>query len=300
MTAWQTLWSAPRQAVGVRLLRLCFAIIFAYKAITEWTHRDFLYEVIHAGGVDDTLPIAMTGELIVSCYALAAALLLYGRRFQHLGAVFGLIGTTLAEFYSNTGDGGDNLLRITLIYLLFLRSDPSLERAARGAGEALSPGDRPWQALRNGAHNLAVLTIIAQVCVVYFSSSTAKLQGEMWTHGTAMYYVSQLDWFRSPFGILDIAKHPYAAALLTYGGLFYQLYFPALLLSRLHLPVSAFGILFHIGIAVLMGIVTFSMVMIGLILFCIRDREWAALQGRARSILASLPLRRKTPQVQEV
>jgi hypothetical protein len=53
----------------------------------------------------------------------------------------------------------------------------------------------------------------------------------------------------------------------------YQVGFPFVIFTGLHLPWIAFGIAFHLGIAVVMGLISFSATMIGLLLFTIRDGE---------------------------
>ncbi|MEK8228624.1 hypothetical protein NKG05_25375 [Oerskovia sp. M15] len=48
---------------------------------------------------------------------------------------------------------------------------------------------------RDAAAQRAVLLIAFQIFVVYVASAMYKIQGGMWQHGTAIYYVFQLDEF---------------------------------------------------------------------------------------------------------
>ena len=94
-----------------------------------------------------------------------------------------------------------------------------------------------------------------------------------------MYYISQVQWYTLP-GAHELFTNPWIVTLATYSSMFYQLLFPMALISRIRLPWILFGLLFHVGIAVLMGLVTFSTVMIGLELFLISDQEYAKIWSR--------------------
>jgi hypothetical protein len=67
--------------------------------------------------------------------------------------------------------------------------------------------------------------------------------------------------------------------------------FPVAIISRIKLPWILFGILLHVGIAVLMGMVSFSTVMIGLVLFLISDQEYVQIWKRGHFILGKLARR---------
>jgi len=161
-------------------------------------------------------------------------------------------------------DGGDDITRLVLIYMLFLLP----HRAKFSSGQ-----------LRVWLHNIAVLAITFQLMVMYVASGFAKATGEWWQQGVAMYYVSQVQWYTLP-GAHGLFTNPWIVTLATYVSMFYQLLFPVAIISRMKLPWIMLGILFHLSIAVLMGLLTFSTVMIGLELFLISDQEYAKLWNR--------------------
>jgi hypothetical protein len=133
--------------------------------------------------------------------------------------------------------------------------------------------------LRVWLHNIAVLAIIFQLIVMYTSSGFFKLAGEWWRGGVAMYYITQVQIFSLP-DANKLFSIPLVVYVATYVPMFYQLLFPVVVTSQFKLPWIALGILFHLGIAVLMGLVTFSTVMIGLELFLISDQEYAKIYNR--------------------
>ena len=54
------------------------------------------------------------------------------------------------------------------------------------------------------------------------------------------------------------------------------------LISRVRIPWLLAGVLFHLGVAFFMGLVTFSMIMIGLELFLISDSDYRRIQDEWR------------------
>jgi hypothetical protein len=139
-------------------------------------------------------------------------------------------------------------------------------------------------------HNVAIVAIAFQVCVLYTTSGFQKAFGERWHTGVAIYYVTRSMWFSQP-SLAPLFTNPVVATAATYGPVFHQLWFPVAILSPLRLAWIVLGILFHVGIASLMGLVTFSIVMIGLELFFVTDREYRWLSARlARGYAASRAL----------
>ena len=73
----------------------------------------------------------------------------------------------------------------------------------------------------------------------------------------------------------------------------HQVLFPVAMFSRFKLLWVALGIGFHVGIAVFMGLITFSAMMIGLELFLLTDPEFASLREGGRWLRERLALARR-------
>ena len=204
--------------------------------------------------------------LVLGC----GALLLISGRATRVGAAACL--TTffmLEQRLPELPDGGDNITRIILVYLLFVlppKANPS-------------NGSLPvWR------HNVAFLAIGTQIAILYFTSGAMKMYGDKWQHGVAMYYVSQVEWFSLP-KYRGIYRIPLVVSLVSYLVMTYQVWFPVAILSRLRLLWLVFGIVFHTGIAFFMGLITFSTVMIGLDLVLISDAEYSSFLLFLKNIL---------------
>ena len=68
----------------------------------------------------------------------------------------------------------------------------------------------------------------------------------------------------------------------------YQVFFPFAIISRLKLPWLAVGVVFHLSIAFFMGLITFSLAMIGLELFLVTDDEYNRASARLRKVAVTV------------
>lgn len=282
---WSWLADEERQTRGVRALQLALGSALLFRVFTEARFAPFLWGPKGVGWGRMSDLFGPTGGLLDLAFASDAGTygLLLALTLGALGLVFGYrtrLATALAlvpfflleQRLPEMGDGGDNVAQLVLVYMLFLR--PAGRPAARGS-------------LGVWAHNVAVLAIALQVFVLYVTSGMMKAYGEHWHHGVAMYYVSQVEWFSLP-AMRAAFRNPLVVTLATYVPMFYQIMFPLAMASRVKLPWLFFGVAFHLGVAVFMGLVTFSTVMIGLELFLISDPEYANVEARTRAALSRL------------
>ncbi len=203
-----------------------------------------------------------------------------------------LIGeVSLIERAPLVGDQGDNILRVGLVLLLFMQTDEywslaARRRASRGGRDPRLP---LW--LTNGIHNIALAALAFQVVVVYFSAGMAKARGDLWQHGTALYYPLQLQEFR-PFPFLnDLFTHfGLVVGVATYVVLIVELGFGFALFHPMSRRVAIAGVIvLHASIAVLMALPWFSLSMIAFVAIFVSTTTYVALDGwlrdRARSLI---------------
>ena len=284
--AWKWLSSTPHQLMGVRILQIAVGVTLLFNVCTLLPFATFLWGP-HGVGLGSTKPILddnlgnffdlffLTDARIFYLLTVLSIMSLwliigYNTRFASFIAfiVFFLLKRRLPEM----GDAGDNLTQIVLIYMLLL-----LPYRAN-----VSPGQfRVW------LHNIGILAITFQLAIIYFASGFAKAGGDLWQQGIAMYYISQVQWLMLPSSHYFLTN-PWIVTLATYVPIIYQLLFPVAIISPVKLPWICFGILFHIAIAILMGMVSFSTVMIGLELFLISDQEYVQIWKKG-CLLGPLP-----------
>jgi hypothetical protein len=214
------------------------------------------------GGLVDRVYESEVGiYALLGCLAVGAVGLILGYR-TNLATLAALVPYALLELrLPQYVDRGDSAARLALFYLLFV-----LPMGARPAAGSLAI----W------LHNVAVVAIGLQAATIYLAAGLAKLAGTSWLEGTAIYQVAQVSELSHP-AFAAIVREPLVTAFGSYGTLAYELLFPLAMVSPLRLPWIGAGILFHVAIGGLMGLVSFSIVMIGLDLFFVTNREYAQL-----------------------
>ncbi len=276
--AWGWVAKDPHHLIGIRILQMAIGAILLFEVVTNLPFAGYLWgpNSITDGSTSDLLGPTL-GDVVDTVFtadayifgmlfilAISALGLLFGYRTRIATFLtlisFSLLTIRLPELYN----AGDTITQLVLIYMLFLLP----HRAKFSSGP-----------LRVWLHNIAVLAIIFQLIVMYTASGFFKSIGEWWRGGVAMYYISQVQLYSLP-GASKLFSIPLIVYVATYAPLFYQLMFPMAIISHFKLPWIGLGILFHLGIAVLMGLITFSTVMIGLELFLISDQEYAMIWKR--------------------
>ncbi|WP_317899522.1 hypothetical protein [Aurantibacillus circumpalustris] len=146
--------------------------------------------------------------------------------------------------------GGDNLLSQLLIFNCFLVTNFT--------------NNLLWKdQLKICFHNFSLLAIVIQVSLLYFLSALAKLNDPAWFAGTAISGVAQIQYF-SMYSFFTYSENLRPVFfVLNYVVLFYQLFFPILIwIKKVKKPFLIFGVLMHLYIAFVMGLVGFGFIMI--------------------------------------
>jgi hypothetical protein len=113
------------------------------------------------------------------------------------------------------------------------------------------------------AHNFGVMAVVIQVCLVYFFAALAKLGDESWLSGTAVLKAAQTEQYSLHSIVMSAEKFSWLFILLNYIVFAYQLLFPVLVwIKRIKKPFLVIGILIHLYIAFVIGLVSFGFVMI--------------------------------------
>ncbi len=225
---------------------------------------DVGFELLYFGSIAATL--AWTLGLFVPITTLLV-LVLWRSTFDRLPAL---------------GDGGDNLAQLLLIYGL-------LTQLGGTAAERWMKRLPAWvRDVRAMVHNTGLAAMWIQVCIVYFIAGAAKMHGEAWRNGTALYYALGTHKYSMP-GVIDpLLDAPILLTLLAYATVVFQVGFPFLVLLNRHARrvalVVAFS--FHLGIATVMGLTTFAFFMIAADLTFLSDSEVQAASSRIRQLWA--------------
>ncbi len=123
--------------------------------------------------------------------------------------------------------------------------------------------------------NVALIACMLQLTLVYAEAAAFKMSGSMWWEGTAFYYAMNLEQFTSLGTREFFNSQKWLVAILTYAGLAYQALFPiAIWIKKIKWVFLGMGLLFHLFIALFMGLPDFGTAMIiGYVLF-IPESKW--------------------------
>jgi hypothetical protein len=302
--------ATERHLFGCSLLRIGLGCVVLYCLVGHWAQREFLW------GPRGIYPLwlfyrelprsrepslfAVESELLFDALYVAAigVALFYtlGWRTRWLGLPFYVFTWSLFTRNPQIPSGGETFLLVQLPYLLFANMSAylSIDSGWRGVDDVRRPPRRPFAAL---LHNVALLCVLVQLCVVYAFTGIHKTVGSHWQDGTALYYVLRLDQFAGvPFSPL-IYLNPPLVMLLTYATVAFEVSFPFLIWSRRTRWVAALGaVMLHAGIAAFMGLVLFAveMLIFQFIVFDDRSylagyRRWLRLRERVRRLVEARP-----------
>jgi hypothetical protein len=270
----------PRNTIGTRVLQVCMGIVICFRIATELPFANFLWGP--NGVSSDASSKSMFGQSLGSLidslfyssingiYFLLLILFLGATGFifnykTRIATLLCYLSFLLIEIRSpGLNDGGDNIARISLFYMLLLCSNPSKPNLSD---------------LKIWMHNVGVIAIIAQLMIMYWTSGFMKITGEKWQNGTAMYIISNVEWFSLP-SVRNIFLNPIITTIGTYVTMVFMILFPIAIFSRFKFLWIFIGGILHIGIAYTMGLLTFSLIMIGLELFIITDEEYHKIMER--------------------
>ncbi|WP_449486353.1 HTTM domain-containing protein [Streptomyces avidinii] len=302
----------PVSLYAAAVLRIGYGLLYLLFLLREFPHREEIWgpgspwtpalaeQLFGQTGWASILTLSDSRAYFEACYAAAvviSALFTLGWRTRAVSVLFTVM---VASFHARAifmTDGGDNLILLMSVYLVFTACGRrwSLD-ARRWPGRAAS-GTRPrprFHELRRVVgtvlHNCAMFVIAAQVCFLYGSAGLYKVQGGSWGNGTALHYVLNLELFRPwPALSLMLDQHPILIAVAGYLTVLLQVAFPFVLFGRLKYPVLTMLLGLHVGIAVFLGLPLFSGVMIAADAVFLPDRFYESL-GRlwARTIRPAL------------
>jgi hypothetical protein len=297
-------WAEP-SLIGPSMFRVLFGAVALYQLLINYAQRAYLYgpdgvwpfdlfraELLVSGSFSlyawSASPIWF--ELVYHAHLAVAGLWLLGYRTRLLTPVLWVFHWSLHQRFGLLWDGGDNMGYLILLYLCF--ADVGRYFAPLGSPRPEATGSEIRRVALGLLHNTALIACVLQVSLLYFSAGVAKLGGQYWQNGTALYYAMRAQEFSvNP----ELARFIWDNALLltasTYGTLIFQLAFPFVLLFGTPLfrcAIVGVAISFHFGILSAMGLVTFGLFMLSYEPLLLRDHELRAIGGllqRATGVL---------------
>jgi hypothetical protein len=298
-----SLTTIPHRAVSLSVTRCGLAAGLVHFYLSNYQDRRFLWG---PHGVLAQAPWTGHGSLItsVSPYRFWPSEVGFEVLFHLsllLALAFGLFGgrlLTAANWLMLSGlhgqnplllDGGDNLARLLLLFMTLTDNNLYLAVGAVRRRNRLRHrlGYHPGST-RFFIHNCGVLLVAFQVVILYGAAILWKLSGEPWRDGTALYYVFRVTEFTyRPLPSL-VVENPVLVTILTYGVIVSQMALVWFAVRRRR-PFVVLGaaMVLHAGIAVSMGLVTFSVVILSGVAVLVDDAAWIAVLAVAARFFCS-------------
>lgn len=286
--------STKHRLIGLSVLRICLGLLVLDLYVRHWTQRQFLW------GDEGVVPYSLFLQLMRwqrnrSLYLISASPALHSAIF-FLGILVAIAFTvgywtriSSVLFYIFTWslygrnpfimDGGDNLIYLICFFMIFTDCGAYFSMDSSRRRSSSSPNS--FEAL---LHNYAVLAIIIQLCLLYFTSAFYKSQGHMWQDGTAIYYVLRA----AEFNLSPVAHYFYdddaVVTLLTWSTLVFQMAWPFLIWQkRARIFVAAGAIMLHSMIGYFMGLIWFSAAMMSAELIIFDDDDYRRFGARLQA-----------------
>lgn len=184
--------------------------------------------------------------IIISCLLIFSLLELFNKSNYLIRFFIWIIIVNLNNYLYPTLTSGDYLLNQLLFFNIFLTNKNYVNIKV--------------SEFTNAIHNVALIGVKIQICLVYFLAACFKLTDIKWLNGTAIYEIFQIPEYSNYF----FATFPKWVCLIsTYLVLAYQLTFCLLVWFKpIKKYVLALGIFQHLVIAFGMGLFSFGVVMI--------------------------------------
>jgi predicted DCC family thiol-disulfide oxidoreductase YuxK len=215
-------------------------------------------------------PVFFEGMYVVGI-AVAVAFTL-GWHARLTGFLHWMMIWSLQERNQFITDGGDNIMRIILLFLVLVNTGAHFSASSHRRPRPLPEGLRQVRAI---AHNVGILLILGQLSMLYMSTGLYKAMGELWQNGTALYYILRVDEFSWPGAAEMIYRNPYLVVAGTYGTVLFEvMFFPALFSRWTRYAAIAAGVAFHVAIGLVMGLVTFAWSMLSLYPLLLTDGQY--------------------------
>jgi hypothetical protein len=242
---------------------LCFHLLkdvfFQWSSLRIlYNHESFLR--VHKDALLDSLGLYRFQEyyqLFILFYTIVISLYLFGIGKHKVAFVLFLCVDVMQRSSSLILNGGDNLLKFLLLYMIFADSYNYFSLSS------IEVGRNDFKKLSNLLSNLSSMSIVIHLSFIYFFSGIHKIHSDVWFNGIALYFILQLERFKGTVFNETIAKNGYIITLAAYCVALWETFFIVLVWSKLSRGLMlSIGIVMHLSIYIFMMIHDFEILYI--------------------------------------
>ncbi len=284
--AWNRFWFAPKDPATLCLIRVLAGSMLFYTHLVwsldleaflgqqGWIPVKYLHELVQLSPYDGqkqwsvwSVFFWIDSTWLLWCVHLFALLVFFCLMVGLFSRVAAVLAYLLAVSYAQRISPGAffGLDKVNCMLAMYLMLGPCGARYSLDSIRRLRRGDTEPVRPRVTA-NLAIRLIQLHMCVIYLFSGLAKLHGENWRVGTAVWWALANQEYQS-IDMTWIANWttvaPVLIALATHATVFWELFYCCLVWNRFTRPLTLWmAVAVHGGIALFMGMITFGVVMI--------------------------------------
>jgi len=264
---WTAFFHTPEPPLTIALFRILFGLVTITSALLYLPHASVWlgdegslshsrWEATYGGVLFSVFRWVTPGRgsirAVFALHLLAAAGLVLGLATPVSAAIVFATLTSIHHRHPEVTHGGDSLMRMMSFLLIFSRAGDAWSLDAMFAGASAPQASSPW----------ALRLLQLQISFVYFQSFAAKLEGETWRRGTAVYWV----WMVSDYRRLQVPsamRTLWWSRLATWGTLAMEFALgPLVWIKEFRYPLVAAAALFHVGLEVMMNLQLFGAIML--------------------------------------
>lgn len=282
--AWLRFWFEPADPLPLGLIRILTGLMLTYSLcvwgldLQAFFGDDLLQpreaiEMLHEGNAMFSLLLYVPQEWMFAALAasILVSLLFTAGAFTRVTSVLAfLITTSWSQRVPVANFGLDQIVGLLCLYLAIGPSEASLSwDSYRRHKKGLSTQPLP-------SARLALRLLQVHLCIIYLWAGFAKLKGETWWTGEALWRVIANQEYQTA-DLTWMAKIPWLPYLLAHITIVWEVFFCALIWNRTLRPLMLFiGVCIHLGIGAFLGMWTFGLIMIVPYLSFVSDKRLRA------------------------
>lgn len=276
--AWNRFWFTPADPALLGLLRILVGGMLFYTHLV-WSME---LQTFFGNGDETILPASYRGSAVLPSYMWShfdwigsqllwpvhiAALIVFALFTVGLFTrVTGVLSVLLLISYTNRSFGTQfGLDQINGFLAIYLALGPSGQFASFDCWRARRRGKKSEQgraATSSTLANISIRLIQVHLCVVYFFAGMAKLQGEFWWNGEAIWGAIANHEYQT-IDVTWLGEQMWLINLITFSALIWEVTYPFLIWPKLTRPIFlTMAIFVHLGIGLCMGMLTFGLIMV--------------------------------------
>jgi len=279
-----------RKSAYLAFLRVAMSLWLLKELLIDWSNFEVLYSN-HSFIVreDNTLMALLPGALsfvrdhymtFIYLYIVVIILNILGVGRWITATVLFVMLDTLQKLNTSIVNGGDNMARLVLLYLIFASS---YDYFVLYKTKIKNPERKR---MLNMMSNAAAYSLMLQLCLSYLCSGLGKLTNELWKNGTALYYTMSMDRFTGTPWNKHLAANALFVKIGTYYTLVFEIAFSFLVwINKFRKPFIIAGLLLHLFIYVFMMLYGFEEVFILLLGLFLTNDEALRIARRCKRII---------------